>query len=484
MKIRKKPIWITLISLVLCVSMVVAVTHRSSIVAFAVSQTSDNGYTFDDKDKVHVVGWHGDWDQYNKPWVMAADAWWNDSVYTYDKTAGRWKTDDYMRWQNGDGLEHHFVAWWPENIIKSNENLTAVNVTVTGDYNKDDILLAHWSGTRPENNQLNMEFKHLLSRFDVHLIFRDEYAGAKDISIQTHLKKTAECNFLTGEVTATSGEGIKMQQRPYPDANYDWSGTCITVPHNFPMSEQLLTIRFTVNGVDKAISYTHSQDLNFHSGERITLNLYVGKDKVELIDVSVNGWEQEDIHAGEAEESFADVSTTNTMTTISPYADSTPIQLYYTVAEQLKRPSFSGNLTVTGELTGDQLKMLNQAIMDRYDDDERLNALWLPDMTTLPDEAFMNNDNINILGFPKVSEIGNRAFYNCSGLSFISFGSPVTKVGTDAFSDTAQMRILVSSDQKQLTGDNTNGWITETSAVQTGENAIFCGYTFAEIANQ
>ncbi len=482
MKIRKKPIWITLISLVLCVSMVVAVTHRSSIVAFAVSQTSDNVYTFDHNDKVHVVGWHGDWDQYNKPWEIPLNTWWNDSVYTYDATADKWRADNNMRWQNGED-QHNFVAWWPENLARSTDNLTAVDVTVTGDYNKDDILLAHWSGPRPENNQLNMEFKHLLSRFDVHLFFRDEYAGAENISIQTHLKKNAVCNFLTGEVTTTSGEGIKMQERPYPDTNWDWSGTCITVPQYFRGNEQLLTIRFTVNGVDKAISYTHSQDLNFHSGERITLNLYVGKDKVELIDVSVNGWDQKNINAGEAEESFADVSTTNTMTTISPYADSTPTQLYYTVTEQLKRPSFSGNLTVTGELTEDQLKMLNQAIMDHYDDDERLNALWLQDITALPDEAFMNNDNINILGFPKVSEIGNRAFQNCSQLSHIAFYNPVTKAGIDAFSKTTQMRIIISQNQKQLIGDNTNGWTAGTAAAQTGENATFCGYTFAEIAH-
>ncbi len=309
MKNRKKPIIISALSLVLCLSLVLGIMLCFPVQANAVElvtgvsnmssgsgvlQSADNQYVFGDGAKVHVVGWHGDWDQYNKPWEMALDAWWNDSVYTYDATAGKWRADNNMRWQNGDGLEHHFVAWWPENIIKSNEDLTAVDVTVTGDYNKDDILLARWSDTRPENNQLNMEFEHLLSRFDVHLIFRDEYAGAENISIQTHLKKTAECNFLTGEVTATSGEGIKMQKRPYPDANYDWSGTCITVPHNFPMSEQLLTIRFTVNGQEKAISYTHSQDLNFISGERITLNLYVGKgDDIEEGGVTTVTTEQE-----------------------------------------------------------------------------------------------------------------------------------------------------------------------------------------------
>ncbi len=276
MKIRKKPIWITLISLVLCVSMVVAVTHRSSIVAFAVSQTSDNVYTFDHNDKIHVVGWFGNWDGYHKPWEMITDAWWNDSVYTYDAAANRWKTDNYMRWQNGEGLGHHFVAWWPEDIVRSTNNLTSVDVTVNGDYQKDDILLARWSDKKPDdNNQLKMDFKHLLSRFDVHLLFHDEYEGATDISIQTHLRKTATVDLLSGQVTATHGAGIKMQNHPYPDTNWDWSGTCITVPQDF--YGNLLTINFTVNGEEKVINYTHPEELQFESGERVTLYLEVGK---------------------------------------------------------------------------------------------------------------------------------------------------------------------------------------------------------------
>lgn len=265
-----------------------------------VSQPEDNVYTFEPNDKIHIVGWTGNWDEYNEPWSDPTDTWWNDAVSTYN--GYKWKTEPYMRWQNGDGLDHHFIAWWPENIIKSNENLTAVDITVTGDYNKDDILVARWRGKHPEDNVLNLEFKHLLSRFDVHLFFRDEYPNPENISIQTHLKKTAVCDFLSGTVTATEGEGILMQKRPYPDANWDWSGTCITVPQVF--MGDLLTIKFTTSDGEKSIDYAQpvTAILKFRSNERITLKLAVGKDKVELIDVTVTPWDSKNINAGEAEE--------------------------------------------------------------------------------------------------------------------------------------------------------------------------------------
>lgn len=255
-----------------------------------VSQTADNVYTFDHNDKIHIVGWHGDLDQYNKPWEIPSNTWWNDAVSTYNSTSGKWNTEPYMRWQNGVDLYHHFIAWWPENIIKSNENLTAVDITVTGDYNKDDILVASWSGKRPEDNVLNLEFKHLLSRFDVHLDFCGEYPNPENISIETNLKKTAVCDFLSGTVNEATegGEGIAMQERPYPNANWDWSGTCITVPQVF--FGDLLTIKFNASDEEKTFIYRTKFVLDFKSGYRTTLQLIVGKDLVELDKVTETPW--------------------------------------------------------------------------------------------------------------------------------------------------------------------------------------------------
>lgn len=262
-----------------------------------VSQPEDNIYKFDANDQIHIVGWTGAWNDYNKPWEDAADTWWNDAVSTYN--GYKWKTEPYMRWQNGDGLLHHFLAWWPENFIKSNKDLTAVDVTITGDYKKDDILLAHWTDKRPDDNTLPLKFNHLLSRFDVHLLFRNEYTTRTDISIETNLRNKAVCDFLTGNVTSTSGKGIKMQARQHPDNNYHWSGTCITVPHEF--NGELLTIKFTTPDGDKTITYEHTGQLTFESGQRTTLTLIVGKDVVVLGEVTVAPWYTDDKGDLEAE---------------------------------------------------------------------------------------------------------------------------------------------------------------------------------------
>lgn len=266
-----------------------------------VSQPEDNKYVFDADDQIHIVGWMGNWDEYNKPWSDPTDTWWNDAVSTYN--GYKWKTEPYMRWQNGDGLQHNFLAWWPEGFVKSGQDLTEIEITLTGDYKKDDILLARWTGERPADNTLPLRFNHLLSRFDVHLFFRNEYTTYSDISIETKLKNTVKCNLMTGEVDAKSATGdyVRIQARQHPDDNYHWSGTCITVPHEF--NGELLTIKFTGNGEEKTINYEHTGQLTFRSGQRTTLYLIVGKEKVELRDVFVTDWETApDIDGGEAEE--------------------------------------------------------------------------------------------------------------------------------------------------------------------------------------
>ena len=183
MKAKKKPILITALSVLLCLSLVFGFMFKSPVVAFAASMPSDNEYVFDFGNKVHIVGWYGTegWAEDLADFRADSDVqwgvydWWNDAVATYN--GRRWKTEPYMRWQNGEDLQHHFIAWYPEDLAKSTDNLTKVPITITGNIKKDDILLARWSGARPEDNVLNMQFDHLLSRFEVNLDFTDQYEG-------------------------------------------------------------------------------------------------------------------------------------------------------------------------------------------------------------------------------------------------------------------------------------------------------------------
>lgn len=320
MKIRKKPIIISVLSLVLCVSLVFGIMYGSPLMAYAVevtaaisstsstggvSQPQDNQYAFTNGAKIQIVGWYGDWEDYPKPWEDSTDTWWNDAVSTYNATTGKWKTEPYMRWQNGENLQHNFVAYWPVNLADSTDNLTNIQITLTGDSEQDDILHAKWSGKRPANNTLSLNFEHLMARFDVHLDFGTQYSEVdiENISISTNLKNQAVCDLINGtaEVKNASGSGISMEKNPYTANGYDWSGTCITVPQGF--DGPLLTINFTADGEQKTITYEHDSVLIFTSGQRTTLCLTVGKDKVEVAEVNVSDWaDGGTINAGEAEE--------------------------------------------------------------------------------------------------------------------------------------------------------------------------------------
>lgn len=289
----------------------VEVTADIGSTATRVSQPEDNEYTFDANDRIHIVGWYGTegWDSDLSDFKADPDVplglydWWNDAVSTYDAVSGRWKTEPYMRWQNGENLKHHFIAWWPEDFVGSTDNFTRIPVQITGNAKKDDILWAHWTDTRPNDNTLRLQFNHLMARFDVHLKFRDQYMGViNEISIETNLRNQAKCDLLTGNVTEASGNDIVMAESEHPDSRYDWSGTCITVPHEFS-GEELLILKFTVNGEPKAITYRHPTSLTFQSGHRTTLTLQVGKEKVDVEGVYVTDWNvTPTIDAGEAEE--------------------------------------------------------------------------------------------------------------------------------------------------------------------------------------
>lgn len=260
--------------------------------ATRVSQSADNEYVFDFGDKIHIVGWYGEWNEYAKPWEDATDIWWNDAVSTFN--GRRWKTEPYMRWQNGDELQHNFLAWCPEDFVDPNSNLTNIAISLTGDPEEDDILVAKWSNTRPDDNTLRLEFEHLLSRFDLHLKFGSEYPDAEIVSVLSWLPRTGTCDLLNNEFR---GENIQahityeMYEHPYPASEYDWSGSCITIPMTvLPM--RFITIKCTNAGKEEYI-YSHPTNIILKPGERTTLTLYIGKDKVELGSITAAPWETE-----------------------------------------------------------------------------------------------------------------------------------------------------------------------------------------------
>lgn len=247
-----------------------------------VSQTSDNKYVFDTGDAIHIVGWYGD----SEPWETG-ESWWNDAVSTFN--GRKWKTEPYMRWQNGTDLQHHFLAWWPEEFADSMDDLSAISFDVDGK-SAEDILLARWSGTRTEDNKVNLQFGHIMSSFDVHLIFKEQYSGVTNISVMAEVCDNAQINILSQTAEFSLGEtldNVTLAEKAEPAAGMHWSGNALVIPQE--STDCKVTIAFEFEGEQINLEYVHPV-INFVSGKRSTLTLTIERDENEDEFVVLEGY--------------------------------------------------------------------------------------------------------------------------------------------------------------------------------------------------
>ena len=255
-----------------------------------VSQTSDNKYVFDTGDAIHIIGWYGD----SEPWETG-ESWWNDAVSTFN--GRKWKTEPYMRWQNGTDLQHHFLAWWPEEFADSMDDLSAISFDVDGK-SAEDILLARWSGTRTEDNKVNLQFGHIMSSFDVHLIFNQAYSDVTNISVMAEVCNNAQINILSQSAEFSLGEtldNVTLAEKAEPAAGMHWSGNALVIPQK--STECKVTIAFEFEGEQINLEYVHPV-INFVSGKRSTLTLTVNRDEKEFSVLEGYGPDSDDSEFG------------------------------------------------------------------------------------------------------------------------------------------------------------------------------------------
>lgn len=280
-----------------------------------VAQPEDNKYVFEDADKIHIVSWYDanpnvypQLYKFENPENPGTYLWWGDAVSTYSQSNDRWHTSPYLCWQNidldGTPNPHHcFLAWWPEDLVESTGDLTSIPVTMTGDIKKDDYMFARWFGQRPiYDNVIDLTFSHLMSRFDLHLYFGNQYTNVTDIVAKTEIVTSGTLNLLEFNCVPVSGTTAWQTFTPVNFWNkYDWSGTTICIPQDVASLKVVLS--FKADGQQKELTYTHPRPILIEGKIRTRLVLEVGKDILELADVTVTDWDiAPDIDGGAAEE--------------------------------------------------------------------------------------------------------------------------------------------------------------------------------------
>ena len=244
-----------------------------------VSQTGDNQYSFDPGDAIQVVGWTGAFEP------VPMGQWWVNSLNVFD--GRKWTATPYMRWQNGNALQHHFRSWWPAQLASPTaDDLRHVSHSISTEYNPD-ILVARTSQVRPADNKLSLHFTHLLSRFDVHLRFAEHFVDISDIAVAAHVALDAELDLIEGTVQCGTTRSALALTEVLASNGVFWSGTQIVIPQ--VCADCAITLSFIANGTEYQLQYVHPS-LLFELGKRTTLTLLVSKEEIKVVSASVNPW--------------------------------------------------------------------------------------------------------------------------------------------------------------------------------------------------
>ena len=232
-------------------------------------------------DKIAVYAWTGSASEV--PVTRVVDG----VVNTFDGSA--WTPASLMRWRNGSDA-HYFLGVSPVHAISS---FTADEYILDpADYAANDLLFAaNLGGVKSGDGAVKLGFRHAMAKLAVNLSFRDQFGGTPEVSAVTLSAKTkASVNYLTQTVSAT-GDAASVSL-PAATANSCYSA--ILVPQ-----DGIRKITVTIAGKDYV--YAAGEDIPLASGQVTTLNLTVGKDKLEFSGVTIKDWETEVLADAEPE---------------------------------------------------------------------------------------------------------------------------------------------------------------------------------------
>lgn len=237
--------------------------------------------TFEANDQVSILVWTGSNTEVQTPLVV------DNSVNTYDGT--HWTASPQMLWKDAI-TPHFFIGVHPAKAVT---NFTADAYATT-----PDLLVATLlgSGQKPTeaDGVVSMMFDHVMARLDVNLTFRNQFDGIPTVkSVTVSAQPGAKVNYLTKTATGNGTANTAIALAP-TIANKAYSGI---------IAPQTGVTKVTIMIGDKEYAYIHNGDINLQGGRYTTMNLIVGRDKIELGSVSINDWGSGDtIDDGEAEE--------------------------------------------------------------------------------------------------------------------------------------------------------------------------------------
>ena len=239
----------------------------------AIGSISPASVSFTTGDKMTLYAWTGSTDAASASIVV-------DGVECTYGSDSRWTAASPVVWSDTDA-PHYFIAFSPAHRVS---NFTADPYTLNpSDQRASDLLVArNLTGVMPSDNPVPLLFGHAMSRLDVNLQFRNQWAIVPTVSSVT-AKAANSCtiDYLAETYNVGAQTDIALPATATAEG-YALSYRSIMVPQKF----RSLTI--TVNGMP--LTYTHNSDIPLTAGKFATLNLFVGRESIDLGAVSIDDW--------------------------------------------------------------------------------------------------------------------------------------------------------------------------------------------------
>ena len=242
---------------------------------------SGDAAAFEDGDQISLYAWMGSAEAVPEKKIV------DGVVNTFDGTV--WTPETQMLWSHVKE-NHYFLGVYPKKYIT---DFTADDYTLG-----DDLMIATELTGIPfkENAEpVKLSFTHALARMDVNLRFRNQWEETPEVTlVSAYAKREYTVNYLTKAVTATGDKFIVPVAAVSTVPGYERSFSGLQVPQ-----DGVTKVSVLIGGNE--FVFTAAQPISLESGKVTTLNLYVGRDKIELDSVTVNPWvDHNPIQGGEA----------------------------------------------------------------------------------------------------------------------------------------------------------------------------------------
>ena len=198
-----------------------------------------------------------------------------------------WTPSDRLYWD--DKGEHKLVVNYPADtgwvwdtwyILEDQSTLEKLK--------RADHMNAMWKGN-PTTDPINLNLKHRLSMVTVTYTFASEFANEPDIAPEVY----SNTQYMLFDINTLERRNVEWQEdhaiwvKPYQHKgeNDEKQFTAIISPDAYSAGDEF--IRITIG--DQVLTAKMKEDITFEEGTHYTFDLKVGKDKVTIEQVSVNG---------------------------------------------------------------------------------------------------------------------------------------------------------------------------------------------------